>query len=161
MELSCRQSQGGMLAINAELSQVESILNAESLALAIANDNSPSQVVISGAIPELEKARDIFSARGLHSVSLNVAGAFHSPLMIEARERFAISLDETGFETPSHPVYSNVSAVRYPQDTAGIRSLLSSQITAPIRFVDMIRNMYREGIHTFVEANGDAFPYLS
>ena len=152
MELSCRQSQGGMLAINAELSQVESILKAESLELAIANDNSPSQVVLSGAIPELDKAREVFSACGLHSVPLNVAGAFHSPLMTEARERFAISLDGTEFTRPSSRVYSNVSATRYPLDIAEIRSLLSSQITAPIRFVDMIRNMYREGIHTFVEA---------
>jgi len=152
MEISCSQTRGGMLAITAKLADVESILGAESLDLTIANDNSPSQVVLSGAIPELDKAREVFNARGLHSVPLNVAGAFHSPLMIEARERFAVSLDDTEFETLRHSVYSNVSAARYPRGAAEIRSLLNLQITAPVRFVDMIRTMYREGIHTFVEA---------
>jgi len=152
MEISCRQTRGGMLAIKANLADVESMLSAESLNLAIANDNGPSQVVLSGAISELDKARDIFNARGLHSVPLNVAGAFHSPLMIEAREQFAISLNGTEFETPNHPVYSNVSAARYSLDAAEIRSLLGTQITASVRFADMIRSMYRDGIHTFVEA---------
>lgn len=151
MEKSCQQSQGGMLAVNAELGEVESILKAECLALVIANYNSPSQLVLSGALPELDKARNVFSARGLASVPLNVAGAFHSPLMVEARDQFGSSLDVTEFETPGHSVYSNVSAARYPQDATEIRSLLSSQITAPIRFVEMIRTMYSEGIHTFVE----------
>ncbi len=152
MERSCQQIPGGMLAVNAQVADVEAILKTESLALAIANYNSPTQLVLSGAYPELDKARAVFSARGLHSVLLNVAGAFHSSLMAEARDRFADSLDQTKFSLPIHQVYSNVSAGPYPQDAAEIISLLSSQITAPIRFVDMIRNMYDEGIHTFIEA---------
>ena len=151
MEESCQQSQGGMLAINTGLNKVESILQDESLALAIANVNSPSQLVLSGASAELERAREVFNAHGLHSVPLNVAGAFHSPLMEKAREQFAIKLENTEFQVSCHPVYSNVSAARYPQESAGIRSLLSSQITSSVRFVDMIRCMYHEGIHTFVE----------
>ena len=84
-------------------------------------------------------------------MTLNVAGAFHSPLMESARELFAANLDVTEIKSPVQPVYSNVSATQYPGNGEEITELLSSQITAPVRFVEMIQNMYSDGITTFVE----------
>ena len=152
MEIACTQNRGSMLAVSAEIGAIKSVLEAHSLDLAIANHNSPSQVVLSGAIDALHTAREVFSTQGMHAVPLNVAGAFHSPLMDSARERFAAHLDAADVCAPSQPVYSNVSASPYPLDAAQIRTVLGAQITAPVRFVEMIRAMYDDGIRTFVEA---------
>jgi acyl transferase domain-containing protein/NAD(P)-dependent dehydrogenase (short-subunit alcohol dehydrogenase family) len=152
MERACTQTEGSMLAVSAPLEAVESVLEANSLSLALANHNGPSQVVLSGAVDVLDKARELLSAQGMRATALNVAGAFHSPLMDGARERFTSTLDEVEFASPSRAIYSNVSAAQYPQDQSQIRDLLATQITAPVRFVDMIRAMYDDGIHTFVEA---------
>jgi len=152
MDRACAQTRSGMLAVSADCGTVQALIEAQSLDLVIANHNAPTQVVLSGTSAELEKARIALNARDLLPVPLNVAGAFHSPLMAAARESFTESLDVTRFKAPAQPVYSNVSAGRYGGDRAAVRALLAEQITAPVRFVEMIQCMYADGVRTFVEA---------
>lgn len=81
---------------------------------------------------------------------LVVSAAFHSPLMISAKEKLKSALDSTNFYTSKFPVYTNVTSK--PADSISeIKSLLSEQITAPVRWEETIRNMIADGIEEFYE----------
>jgi [acyl-carrier-protein] S-malonyltransferase len=112
--------------------------------LAVANHNSPVQIVISGEVEAVEAAVGVakrFGAR--RAVRLNVSGAFHSPLMEPAQRRLSMSLRQTSFREAVVPVVSNVaaSAVRDPVD---ILNLLERQLTSPVYLVD-------RGVSSFAE----------
>jgi [acyl-carrier-protein] S-malonyltransferase len=116
-----------------------------------ANFNSPEQTVISGSKEGVAKASDIAKAGGAKRVHvLQVSGAFHSPLMAEAAEEFGSVLKRTAFQKPSLPVYTNVSAVP-ASDPETIRDLLAKQMTHPVRWVETIQNMIRDGVRKFYE----------
>jgi [acyl-carrier-protein] S-malonyltransferase len=116
-----------------------------------ANFNSPEQTVISGSREGVAKASEIAKAGGAKRVlDLPVSGAFHSPLMAEAAEEFGSVLNRTAFRSPSVPVYTNVSAVP-ASDPETIGDLLSRQMTHPVRWVETIQNMIRDGVTKFYE----------
>ena len=77
-----------------------------------ANYNCPGQLVISGAIPAVESACEKLDGSWSEKsvMVLPVGGAFHSPLMEPAREKLAAAIEATEFDTPSCPVYQNVTA---------------------------------------------------
>ncbi len=116
-----------------------------------ANYNSPGQVVISGTVEAVEQAVELLKARGARrAVILNVAGAFHSPLMEPAREQLAQAIEQTPFAAPRCPVYQNVTA-EPTTDPEEIRANLIRQLTSPVRWTQTIRNMIRDGADRFVE----------
>jgi [acyl-carrier-protein] S-malonyltransferase len=116
-----------------------------------ANLNSPEQTVISGSREGVARASEIAKAKGAKRVmELAVSGAFHSPLVAEAASEFGKLLAATGFGKPEFPVYANVSAS--PEtDTDTMRGLLSKQMTHPVRWIETVRNMIRDGVTTFYE----------
>jgi [acyl-carrier-protein] S-malonyltransferase len=116
-----------------------------------ANFNSPEQTVISGSREGVAKASEIARAKGAKRVlELAVSGAFHSPLVAEAAGEFEKLLMKTAFLDPGFPVYPNVSA---SPATGGetIRGLLSQQMTHPVRWIETVQNMIRDGVTTFYE----------
>ncbi len=116
-----------------------------------ANYNSPGQLVISGSIKgieiAIEKMKDAGAKRAL---PLKVGGAFHSPLMEPAREELAQAINETAFNTPVCPVYQNVNA-NAVTDPALIKENLIAQLTSPVRWTQIMKNMLADGATTFVE----------
>lgn len=119
--------------------------------VAIANFNTPEQLVISGETEGVKKAMSEATDMGAkRAVALNVSGPFHTKLLEPAGEAFSKSLDKVDFKTFDIPVYSNVTADVYP-DTEAIRSLLTSQISSPVKFEQMIRQMISDGVTTFIE----------
>lgn len=116
----------------------------------IANFNSPEQVVLSGTTAALAAARpQIEAARGRWA-ALKVSAAFHSPLMAPAQARLASEIAQTKFQVPEFPVYSNVSAL--PEtDPERIQHLLTEQITRPVRWEDIVRDLTSKGVKTFLE----------
>lgn len=116
-----------------------------------ANYNSPQQVVISGAKEGVAKAMELAQAKGARKViELVVSGAFHSPLMISVVENFGKMLEKKRIQLGTIPVYANVTA--NPVTTSQeIRSLLHDQLTHPVRWVETIQNMVRDGVERFVE----------
>jgi [acyl-carrier-protein] S-malonyltransferase len=116
----------------------------------IANYNSPAQFVVSGSRAAIalltEKARAV-KARAL---PLAVSGAFHGPFMAEASRELALALQKAAFNDARFPVYCNVTgeAVRGGGE---IKTLLLRQMTSPVRWIDTIRNMFADGLDTFVE----------
>lgn len=117
----------------------------------LANYNSPGQIVISGNVLAVRKAIDIAKKSGAKiAKELVVSGAFHSPLMNYAYERIASELNQVKMSEPKYPVYSNVTGEKF-QDVNQIRNLLIEQIIKPVKWQQIIENMIRDGIKTFIE----------
>lgn len=117
----------------------------------IANDNSPTQVVISGTHPGIERATAALSEAGARRiVPLKVAGPFHSPLMDPAREAFQTILDSAELRDTTIPVVQNTEPT--PTTDAGtIRERLSRQITEPVRWTETMQALAAEGPIVLVE----------
>jgi [acyl-carrier-protein] S-malonyltransferase len=119
--------------------------------LAIANDNAPGNVVVSGEWPALERlpaaAKELGAKRVL---PLNVGGAFHSLLMAPAADIFRSFLSAAPLRDTAIPVISNATAE--PVSSAEeLRELLARQLTGPVRWTESVRRLAEVGVDTFVE----------
>ena len=116
-----------------------------------ANFNCPGQLVISGSKTGIEKATVFLKEAGAKRVlPLNVAGAFHSPLMLPAQKQLEEAIANTVFSEPVCPVYQNYNALPV-SNAAEIKDNLIKQLTAPVRWTQTVRNMYQNGINQFIE----------
>src|SRR5919202_3028954 len=101
---------GGMTAVRAREDNRDAIAEvAAATDVAIANDNAPDQLVLSGALAALERAEAELKERGIRGKRLPVAGAFHAPLMEPAVEPFRTRPQSVGFAQPRVPVFSCVN----------------------------------------------------
>ena len=139
---------GGMMAVRAREGNREAIAEvAAATNVAIANDNAPDQLVLSGALSALDDAEAELKERGVRAKRLPVAGAFHSPLMEPAVEPFRALVNETEIGEPRVPVYSCVTAEPFDD----IPALLVRAITEPVRWLDVLRALDARGVTNFVE----------
>jgi [acyl-carrier-protein] S-malonyltransferase len=116
-----------------------------------ANYNSPGQIVISGSVEGVRKAMELCKTKGAKlTKELQVSGAFHSPLMIPAKEKLKFVLEKTPVYDTRFPVYANVTAKPVSKKEE-ITNLLYEQLTAPVPWVDIINNMINNGIEEFYE----------
>ncbi len=116
-----------------------------------ANLNSPGQIVISGSVSGVKKAMEICKAKGAKLVKeLVVSGAFHSPLMMSAKEKLEKALDGTPVYDARFPVYANVTA-KPVTEKEKIKKLLVEQVTSPVRWEETIKNMITDGFDEFYE----------
>lgn len=116
-----------------------------------ANFNAPAQVVISGDVAAVARGMERARQGGAKRVvPLNVSGAFHSPLMVEAEDGLRAYLDQAGLDAPAFPVVSNVTAL--PVETAEeAQRLLVQQLTSPVRWAASMRSMVEAGVGRFLE----------
>ncbi len=135
---------GAMAAILGEMQRpIEEICTEASAAGEVvpANYNALEQVVVSGEVAGVEKAMELAKAAGAkRAVRLGVSGAFHSPLMKPAAAGLDAALAAATFTTANWPIYSNVS-VEPVRDPAAARRLLLTQLTSPVRWVEIIHTM--------------------
>jgi [acyl-carrier-protein] S-malonyltransferase len=111
--------------------------------VAIANDNSPEQVVITGKPEAIQTVTDQLKAK--RTIPLAVSGAFHSEFMADAATAFSQILDQVELQKPRCPVYSNVTGTA-SQDPVVIKQRLSEQIVSPVQWRSIVVNMAQEGI---------------
>jgi len=117
----------------------------------VANLNAPGQVVVSGDKQALDRAERIAADQGFRrSVRLDVAGAFHSPLMEPARARLEEAIAACEFGAARFPVYGNVDASP-STDPATLRDKLVRQLTSPVHFASSLRQAIEDGVESFVE----------
>lgn len=116
-----------------------------------ANLNSPVQTVLSGTAAGLEAAAPVLKEAGARRVvPLKVSGPFHSPLMQEARDRFAETLADVDFADPQKPVYSNVTG-RLINSGDEARLLCADQLVKPVRWVDEEALIERDDYDELIE----------
>lgn len=116
-----------------------------------ANYNCPGQLVISGSMKGIEKACALLKEKGAkRALPLKVGGAFHSPLMESARRELEEGINTTEFSTPVCPVYQNVNALPMT-DPEKIKQNLIKQLTSPVRWTQISKNMVADGATSFIE----------
>lgn len=116
-----------------------------------ANYNSPGQIVISGTVDAIDKAIEVLTIAGAkRAIKLNVGGAFHSPLMQAAKLELEAAIDTTHFTKPICPIYQNVNALPVVEPDE-IKQNLIAQLTAPVRWTEIVQNMMADGASSFTE----------
>ncbi len=142
-----RAGDGGMLALLGAGAAEHAAELAENHGLAVANDNSPQQTVLSGSRSALLAAAGEARELGLRAMELPVSGAFHSPMMASAVPEFTAALSRVTFRPPRVPVLSAVTA--QPFDDVPRR--LAEGLTMPVRWRETMLEMHRLGAERFVE----------
>jgi [acyl-carrier-protein] S-malonyltransferase len=157
MQAAVPVGQGAMAALlGADLDLAQKIADAaaQGEVCAVANDNDPSQVVLSGQKGAIDRAIAIAKEMGAkRAVPLPVSAPFHCSLMQPAANAMADALGQTDISAPAVPVYANVTA--HPvSDPDRIRELLVEQVTGMVRWRESIAEMAAAGVEEFVELGG-------
>jgi [acyl-carrier-protein] S-malonyltransferase len=157
MQAAVPVGEGAMAALlGADLEKAEAIsaAAAQGEVCTVANDNDPSQVVISGKRGAIERAIGLAKEHGAkRAVLLPVSAPFHCPLMQPAADRMAEALGGTDLQAPAVPVFANVIAAPV-NDPDRIRELLVEQVTGMVRWRESVEEMVAAGVEEFVELGG-------
>jgi [acyl-carrier-protein] S-malonyltransferase len=155
MQEACEARPGKMASVlgmgRADVEPVVAGVSKPEAPVVVANDNSPKQVVISGAAEAVDAAAAALKAKGARRViPLDVAGAYHSPLMKPAVEKLRVALALAPFKRPDVAVISNVSVEAHGEPDA-IRDLLARQVAAPVRWTETMQMLLAAGVTQFYE----------
>ncbi len=143
--------RGSMLAVKAPLEKIDEIIASSGIDVILANRNSPDQGVLSGPTDAIVQMKSIFKENKILATVLPVAAAFHSKLVAAAAAPFEKKIARVAFRNSNIPVYSNTTALPYPDAPEQARQILARHLVSPVNFIDEIRNMYQAGIRIFVE----------
>ncbi|MGB1799996.1 MAG: beta-ketoacyl synthase N-terminal-like domain-containing protein [Gammaproteobacteria bacterium] len=143
--------RGSMLAVVAPYDQVKTLLNENNVDLVLANHNSPTQVVLSGASDQIDAFAKIAKAEKIRAIKLPVAAAFHSSFVADAAKPFAKALLDIQFNKTQIPVLSNTTTEAYPDGIDSAKKILAEQLANPVRFVEQVEKLYETGVDTFIE----------
>ncbi|MEY4502210.1 MAG: hypothetical protein RIS52_2100 [Pseudomonadota bacterium] len=148
---------GAMAALlGADIAKAQALADAsaEGQICAVANDNDPSQVVISGHREAIERAVEAVKAFEIkRGVILPVSAPFHCSLMQPAADAMALALADAAIQAPLIPLYANVTA-QAVVDPAAIKDLLVAQVTGRVRWRESVIAMAGAGVDHFVEVGG-------
>ena len=156
MQKACELNPSTMAAVLAladeKVEEVCAAVYAETNEVVVAaNYNCPGQLVISGSLKGIEIACERMKAAGAkRALVLPVGGAFHSPLMLPAKEELAAAIEATLFNIPTCPVYQNVVA-KAVTDAAAIKNNLIEQLTGAVRWTQSVQAMIADGATQFTE----------
>jgi len=153
MQEAVPSGEGSMLAVlGMRLDEVEkeiSMLSKENIC-EIANDNSNSQVVVSGKRKNIELFSASLKKKKKKAIILPVSAPFHSSLMKTAAEKMKDKINNTEFAIPKPNIISNVTA-KAENDINKIKPLLVDQITSRVRWRESIEYMIKQGVTNFLE----------
>ncbi len=152
MQKACEMQPGTMAAIiGLDDKTIEDVCAGIDGVVVAANYNCPGQLVISGSLEAVNAACEKLKEAGARrALVLPVGGAFHSPLMEPARKELEQAIAEAPFRTPKCPIYQNVDAKPHT-DPEEIKRNLIAQLTAPVRWTYIVRNMIADGFADFTE----------
>ena len=153
MQESVSEKEGAMLAIlGMKIDEVENEINSFSKdgICEISNDNSNSQIVISGERKIIEKFNENLKLKKKKGILLPVSAPFHCSLMKSAAEKMREKINKTEFLKPSPSIISNVTA-KEENDINKIKPLLIDQITSRVRWRESINYMIKKGVTSFLE----------
>ena len=150
MQKACEMNPSTMAAIIALPDNVVEEVCASIPGVVVpANYNCPGQLVISGSNEAIDAAcAKLTEAGAKRALKLNVGGAFHSPLMEPARVELEAAIKAAPFKAPICPIYQNAKP---HTDPAEIKTNLIAQLTAPVRWTQIVQNMIADGATSFTE----------
>jgi len=141
---------GKMVAVNIPLDELNALLKKEKEVWAV-NFNSPKQTVLAGTTSGMASFTEKLSKQNIIYKEINVACAFHSPLLVKSKELYANTLKDVPFEKLQLPVWSNTTAELYPEKENDVKKRLSEHLVNPVLFSKEIENMYADGARIFIE----------
>ncbi len=157
MQAAVPVGEGAMAALlGADLTKAQALAEAaaQGEVCTVANDNDPSQVVISGAKAAIDRAVPLAKEMGIkRAVVLPVSAPFHCPMMQPAADAMAAALADVALSAPVVPVYANVTAAPVA-DPELIRALLVEQVTGMVRWRESVLAMQDAGVSDFIELGG-------
>ncbi len=157
MQQAVPVGQGAMAALlGADLALAQRIADAaaQGEVCTVANDNDPTQVVISGHKGAIDRAIELAREMGAkRALPLPVSAPFHCPLMQPAAEAMRDALGYVVLEAPAVPLYANVTA-QPESDPDTLRTQLVEQVTGMVRWRESVANMVDAGVEEFVELGG-------
>lgn len=142
---------GRMAAVLGKPEKLETLLEGETEVWAV-NYNAPRQTVVAGTSAGIEAFIAKLKAEKVACEPLNVACAFHSPILAKAKGIFAEKLKSVSFKKPRLQVWSNTTAGAYPGTATAIKSRLAEHLVNPVLFTKEIEGMYEAGARVFIEA---------
>ncbi len=150
MQEACDATNGGMASIiGLEETVVAEVCREADVD--VANLNCPGQIVISGEKEKIGKAVELAKTRGAkRAIPLQVAGAYHSRLMVTGQQKVAAELATLPLQVPRVPVVSNVTA-RPGGSVAEIKDLLVRQVTSSVRWTESMQWLVAQGFNRFIE----------
>lgn len=157
MQAAVPVGEGAMAALlGADIGKAQALADAaaEGEVCAVANDNDPTQVVISGHRGAIERAVAMVKDHGIkRGVLLPVSAPFHCPLMQPAADAMAQALAKVEIAAPLLPVYANVLAAPIA-DPEEIEARLVEQVTGRVRWRESVAAMWEAGVTEYVELGG-------
>lgn len=141
---------GSMLAASATHERLQPII-AKVEGCYPVNFNAPTQCVIAGSTEAINKLLEVLKQEGISAKKLEVACAFHSPLLAKSKGLYADVLKDVPFQEMQIPVWSNTTANVYPSNPSDIKERLTEHLVQPVRFVEQMQAMYNDGARIFIE----------
>ena len=152
MQRACENNPGTMAAVlGLDDIIVEKVCEKIDGIVVAANYNCPGQLVISGEVSAINTAcENLKEAGARRALVLPVGGAFHSPLMEQAKKELEDAIKKTVFSTPICPIYQNVNGLPFSSES-DIKSNLISQLTSPVKWTHSVNQMIEDGAKEFIE----------
>ena len=153
MQEAVPKGEGGMIAVlGSKLEILEDIINKKKneFKCFIANDNSNSQIVLSGTTSNIEKISIYLNSLNIKNIKLSVSAPFHCELMKTATELMRNELAKVEFKDFQTALISNVTAKEI-DDNLLIRDLLIRQIESRVRWRESVNYMIKNGVNNFIE----------
>lgn len=141
---------GKMVAVNTTEAELDALLSGEKDIWAV-NYNSTKQIVVAGTTPAVTSFIQKLKEKGISCKELNVACAFHTPLLERSPELYRKVLENVAFNDISIPVWSNTTSDLYPVTAEEIKERLCEHLVNPVRFAQEIEKMYADGARIFIE----------
>lgn len=142
---------GSMIAIIGKTeAEIKALITQSNTEIHLANFNCPGQVVVGGLKEQVLIFTSFLKENKVRAIPLNVSGPFHTPLLNSASKMFGDEIAKYQLSSPNVAFYENVTG---KQESNGeeIKELLGQQISKPVRFEQIIQNMYNDGVRTFIE----------
>jgi len=141
---------GAMIAVTSKEDEIFKVIDGMKDVYAV-NYNSPTQLVIAGTTPAIKKLAEILKTAKISFRQLEVACAFHSPLVAKSKAIYKDVLDKVEFTDLSLPVWSNTTAGLYPTGAEAVKERLTDHLVKPVKFVEQVKQMYQDGARIFIE----------
>ena len=150
LEAVAGEDTGAMIAANGNQEELLKLIEGVEDIYPV-NFNSPTQLVIAGTTPAIQSLSAILKTAKISFRPLEVACAFHSPIMAKSRGGYLEVLSPVDFKDLTLPVWSNTTAGLYPENALAVKERLAEHLVKPVRFVEQVQQMYADGARIFIE----------